>query len=53
MTTFKSEADPVKESFFSAIEGLTQILPAETIIEVAKDAGWIKRIRKINPALFF
>jgi len=53
MTEFKSEADPVKEAFFSAIEGLTQVLPAETIIEIAKETGWIKRIRKINPALFF
>jgi len=53
MPRLKGETEPAKESFFSAIEELAQVLPAETIKAIAKDTGFIKRIRKIDPALFF
>jgi len=53
MPKLKTKTDPVKEAFFTAVEELTQVLPAETIRTMAKETDFIKRIRKIDPALFF
>lgn len=53
MPRLKSKTDPVKESFFRAVEELNQALPAETIREMAIETGFIKRLRKIDPVLFF
>ncbi len=53
MPRLKTKTDPVKESFFAAIEELNQVLPAEKIRDAAKETQFIRRIRKIDPALFF
>lgn len=48
----KKDVSP-KTALFQSIDRLAEVLPADLLRDLAKDTGFAKRLRKIDPALFF